>query len=260
MPFLMDPIGTGLRMNPDDHTMNTVDKEPTSFGDRSKSKVVLMDEAAKSFPDGKWFEFEVAQFAGGFLQELGIGFTQTTPDELKILNEAENFPAKANKLQNTWIVGYQNSCYWNGAFNGLDNNCRFNLSLIGTKPEKETIGLLLETGSGDLVVFKNRMELFRAATAELGAAQIPTDKDLFGVVDMVGGIQRIRIKSSVPPSKQEQEAAKAAAAAAAAAAKKDDKGADDGGGAEAAPAPAEGEAAAAEGEGEGGGDDAAAEG
>lgn len=245
MPFLLDPMGKGLVPNKDDHTMNTVEKPVKNFMDRSLSKVVTTDEAVKSFPDGKWFEFEIAAMRGGFLQEIAVGFTQTSPEELKVLNEADSFPIKADKLQNTWVAGYQSCCYLNGRFQALENNCVFDLALVGKSVVKETVGTLLAT-NGDLVIFKNRMEIVRVQAAEMGVDTVPMDKDLYGVIDIVGGVERVRLKSSVPPSKEEQAAAAAAAAAA--------KGKDDTKDTPAEAAPAATEPTEEVPEGEGGGE------
>merc|ERR1712054_644755 len=96
--FLDEPLSSSLEFHPDDPTGATVQKKTKSFGQTSMHKIITTKEPLRSFPDGLWFEIDIQSFRGGFLQEIGIGFTQTTPEEQKALAEAESFPLKANKM------------------------------------------------------------------------------------------------------------------------------------------------------------------
>lgn len=208
MPFLADPLPECMSFHQDDTEGNTIQKNNKSFGNPTSSKVLLIQDPLRPFPVGYWFEIEISSFKGGFLQDIGLGFTQSTPEELQALASAESYPTKANKLPNTWVLGYQASLWWNGTFVGLDKDtCRLNLRPYGW----EKVGLLLTT-SGELQVFVNRAKLFTASLPEDQTA-IPTDKPLHGVVDMCGGCERIKLCSSTPPSEEEQQAAAAAMAA-----------------------------------------------
>jgi len=138
-------------------------------------------------PIGWYFEVKVQETVEGWVGGLGLGFTRTSPSQLR------RVPDKAWRMPHTYIVGY-----WGCVF--LDGKERRTRWRADTVPVGARVGALVSgDGSGDLRIFVDGALVVHAEGALQEHLRGPGPVDFFPVVDVFAATLSVELQALAAP-------------------------------------------------------------
>lgn len=138
-------------------------------------------------PLGWYFEVTVQETVEGWVGGLGLGFTLTSPSQLR------RVPDKAWRMPHTYIVGY-----WGCVFlDGKERSTRWRADAL---PVGARVGALVSgDGSGDLRIFVDGTLVVHAEGALQEHVRGPGPVELFPVVDVFAATLSVELQALAAP-------------------------------------------------------------
>lgn len=185
-------------------------KKREAIGDPKVCKTVFSEEPIRKLPMGHWFEVRIDDAQMGFSSIMALGFTGDDPSGIE-----GDLPARANNLNDSYLIGYQKNVFWNGVKLDLEND-----PFVDILPRRlNKVGALL-TPTGSLCIYVDRMKVTTIDPGSEGLEKIDVEKPLFAVIDLWGGAKQLAVQNSLPPTEEEEAAARSAKTAKSAPTKK----------------------------------------
>ncbi|CAD7927583.1 unnamed protein product [Amoebophrya sp. A120] len=194
LQFVETPIGDGLglemaKLPGDDEgdALLVAQRKVEAVADARCSKVVFVENIPSVQDQGRFFEFKVEACLTGFIPGLAVGFSSVDPT-----GDGFPVPRRACELDETVMIGYVGKVYADSGNKSFPIKWNPGRSVVARGHDR--IGCLL-TPKGEIVVFQNKEEVVRWSSKKDKvdiSGLMNTDK-LYGVVDVYGGTQRIKL-------------------------------------------------------------------
>ncbi|CAD7927897.1 unnamed protein product [Amoebophrya sp. A25] len=195
LQFLAAPVGEGLSFETaicpsedgdGEEGLLVAQRKESAIADARISKVAFIENLV-SKSEGRFFEFKVEHCLSGFIPGLAVGFSSVDPT-----GDGFPVPRRACEMDDTVVVGYTGKVYL--ASGEKNYPVKWNPGECVVARGHDRIGCLLTTG-GELVVYHNKAEVVRYKPRKTDGdlSFLLNASTLYGVVDVYGGTQRLRL-------------------------------------------------------------------